>query len=230
MKSLQIYEYKGTQIEFEIIDGQVFANATEMCQVFGKRPVNWLDLTSTKRYIEALKVKSGNLTSLLETRKGNSSEFTQGTWIHEKLILKLAQWLDVDFEIWCDEKMAELIRTGAVSVKPMSSAEMFLQNAQLMVEHEKRIQAVEVKQGQTDGRLDEIEAKINTRPNYFTVIGFAVSNKLNLTMSRAKELGKMATQKCRELGLEIEKVKDTRFGFVNSYPTSVLQEVFSQAA
>ena len=32
-----------------------------------------------------------------------------GTWIHEKLILKLAQWLDVDFEIWCDEQIANIL-------------------------------------------------------------------------------------------------------------------------
>ena len=226
MKSLQIYEYKGTQIEFEIIDGQVFANATEMCQVFGKRPIKWLELESTKRYIEVVKAKSEKRT-LVETRQGGTNA---GTWIHEKLILKLAQWLDVEFEIWCDEKMAELIRTGSVSITPLSSAEMFLQNAQLMVEHEKRIKIVESRQDKTEDRITEIEAKISTSPSYFTVVGYAVLNKLNLTMSKAKELGKMATNKCKELGLEIEKVKDARFGFVNSYPTIVLREVFSQAA
>lgn len=230
MQKMQIYEYKGTQIEFEIIDGQVFANATEMCQAFGKRPTKWLELESTKRYVDALQVKSEKRTSLVETRKGNSSEFNQGTWIHEKLILKLAQWLDVDFEIWCDEKMAELIRTGAVTVKPMSSAEMFLQNAQLMVEHERRIGAIESKQSTADNRIAVLEAKVSTRPSYFTVVGYAVLNGLNLTMAKAKEFGKLATQKCKELGLEVEKVSDTRFGFVNSYPDIVLQDVFSQAA
>ena len=225
MKSLQIYEYKGTQIEFEIINGQVFANATEMCQVFGKTPYEFLRSEKAKRYIDALRKNSE--VQFIEIRNGG---FSPGTWIHEKLILKLAQWLDVEFEIWCDEKMAELIRTGSVSITPLSSAEMFLQNAQLMVEHEKRIKIVESRQDKTEDRITEIEAKISTSPSYFTVVGYAVLNKLNLTMSKAKELGKMATNKCKELGLEIEKVKDARFGFVNSYPTIVLREVFSQAA
>lgn len=229
MAKLQIYEYKGTQIEFEIIDGQVFANATGMCQAFGRRPINWLDLSSTKRYIEALMSKSGNLTSVVETRKGGNLS-NQGTWIHEKLILKLAQWLDADFEIWCDEKMAELIRTGTVTIKPLSSAEMFLHNAQLMVEHEKRIEAIENKQTQTDDRILQIESKVNTRPNYLTVVGFAVLNGKSLTMKKAKELGKIASLKCREKNLDIEKVQDTRFGLINSYPMEVLKEVFSEAA
>lgn len=114
MANLQIYEYKGTPIEFEVIEGQVFANATEMCQAFGKRPVKWLELESTKRYIEAIKAKSEKRT-LVETRQGGTNA---GTWIHEKLIIKLAQWLDVDFEIWCDEKVAQIISTGTVT-KPM---------------------------------------------------------------------------------------------------------------
>lgn len=221
MTKLQIYEYKGTQIEFEIIDGQVFANATEMCQAFGKIPYEFLRKESTQRYMEALRKNSDSL-EMVKTKTGGALQ--GGTWIHEKLILKLAQWLDVDFEIWCDEKMAELIRTGTVKIKPLSSAEMFLHNAQLMVEHEKRIEAVENKQTQTDDRILQIESKINTRPNYLTVVGYAVLKGLNLTM--AKEYGRLAAAKCREKGYEIEKVVDTRFGLINSYPEIVLKEVF----
>lgn len=92
------------------------ANATLMCQAFNKRANDWQNLESTKRYIGALLVKQENPVSLIETRRGNSSDFSQGTWIHEKLIIKLAEWLDVEFEIWCDEKIAELLRTGAVSL------------------------------------------------------------------------------------------------------------------
>ena len=77
-----------------------------MRQVFGKKPINWLDLISTRRYIDALKARSGNLT-LVETRQGGSNA---GTWVHEKFIIKLAQWLDVDFEVLCDDRIADLIK------------------------------------------------------------------------------------------------------------------------
>ena len=102
------FAYKGMSIEFEVINGEVFANATAMCQAFGKRPSKWLELDTTKRYIVALQAKSENRT-LVETRHGGANP---GTWVHEKLILKLAQWLDVEFEIWCDERISEIIKAA----------------------------------------------------------------------------------------------------------------------
>lgn len=115
---IKTLQYNGKPIEFEIINGQVFANATAMCQAFGKKPADWLRLATTQRYIDALKAKWENLTSV-ETRQGGADKGS--TWIHEKLILKLAQWLNVDFELWCDEKIAELLRTGEVSIRPRKS-------------------------------------------------------------------------------------------------------------
>lgn len=109
---IKVLDYNGKAIQFEIINGQVFANATAMCQAFEKKPADWLRLPTTKKYMDALKAKWENLT-LVETRQGGENP---GTWIHEKLILKLAQWLSVEFELWCDEKMAELLRTGSVSI------------------------------------------------------------------------------------------------------------------
>lgn len=148
MQSIQIFQYKETQIEFEVIDGEVFANATLMCQAFGKRPINWLDLSSTKRYIEALKARSANLT-LIESVQGGLNPRTR---IHEKLILKLAQWLDVDFEVWCDEKLSELLRTGKVELqqKQISTLDIMEMSIKQMREHETRLSSVEF-------RLNQIE-------------------------------------------------------------------------
>lgn len=142
MGNIQLFQYNDTPMEFEVIDGQVFANATIMCQAFNKRPSKWLELESTKRYLDALQVKTDLGTSLVETRKGNSNDFSQGTWIHEKLILKLAQWLDVNFEIWCDEKIAELLRTGKAELdkpKELSRKEILL----LALEAEERAEKAE---------------------------------------------------------------------------------------
>lgn len=225
MEGLRIFDYRGTQIEFEIINGEVYANATEMCQAFAKKPVNWLDLTSTQRYINALGAKSGNLT-LVKSKQGGSNS---GTWIHEKLILKLAQWLDVEFEIWCDEKIGELLKAGTATVKPLSPAEMFLHNAQILVTHEKRLEKIEDKQTVTDEKIREIEAKVSHRPNYFSIMGFAVLGKLTIGYEKAKQLGIAAKKLCVERGFDVEKIDDPRFGKVNTYPFEVLRIVFNQA-
>jgi len=60
MNNIQLFQYNNTSIEFEVIEGQVYANATAMCQAFGKRPNEWLRLPSTQRYIEALKAVREN--------------------------------------------------------------------------------------------------------------------------------------------------------------------------
>jgi hypothetical protein len=38
----------------------------------------------------------------------------QGTWFHEDIALEFARWLSVDFAIWCNDKIKELIRQGFV--------------------------------------------------------------------------------------------------------------------
>lgn len=96
MKNRKGKSWNPSTIQFEMVDGQLMANATDMCQVFGKKAHDWLRLESTKRYRDALNSKRGNLAGdnqLVTTKKNIGA----GTWVHEKLILKLAQWLDVKF-------------------------------------------------------------------------------------------------------------------------------------
>lgn len=111
---LQIFKYQESPIQFEEVDGILMANATLMCKPFGKISKDWLKSEQTKRYIAAIsdriKIPSADL---VRVKKGGMD---QGTWIHEKLILPLARFLSVDFEIWCDERIAELMRNGVTSV------------------------------------------------------------------------------------------------------------------
>ena len=122
MTDLKIFNYNDNSIEFEVINGQVFANATAMCHAFGKDVNQWKRLPQTKRYADALeKSLCNNHIVLFETKNGGANP---GTWIHEKLILKLASWLDVNFELWCDTKIAELLRTGKVELNPKDDANL----------------------------------------------------------------------------------------------------------
>jgi hypothetical protein len=114
---LKKYKYKGSPIQFDIIDGKVMANATAMCKAFNKNPYEWQRLESTKRYIKAITGKNLSVDNEVIITKATDPEKGGGTWIHEKLILSMARWLDVDFEIWCDGKIAELLRTGKTELK-----------------------------------------------------------------------------------------------------------------
>lgn len=96
-------DYRGLQVEFT--DSGWF-NATAVAAKYGKRPVDWLKLPETRRYIKAL-ARSSNVkkSHFSRTKRGNGG----GTWLHPKLGVRFAQWLDIDFAVWCDEQIDALI-------------------------------------------------------------------------------------------------------------------------
>lgn len=103
--------------------------------------------------------------------------------------------------------------------KVLTQAEMLLQSAQLLVDIEKRQSVLET-------RVTQIEANTKTRPDYFTVLGYAIMNKINLGIKQAASLGAKARSMCKKQGLDIDRVPDPRFGYVGCYPRTILDEVF----
>ena len=85
-----------------------FINATALCKAGGKRFGNWNQLESTKELIQVLESETGiTKQTLIDVNKGNSCKFAQGSWIHPKLTIHLAQWISSKFAIqvsyWIDE-------------------------------------------------------------------------------------------------------------------------------
>lgn len=231
MQELIIKNYNGFAIEFELIDGQLMANATAMCAAFGKRPADWLRSVAGARYVSALEAK-GKIPTLVETRQGGSNP---GTWINERLIIKMAQYLDVDFELQCDEWVAELLRTGKVELKVLTPAELLLKQCQQLVDHERRVQDLEVRQDADHkqivvlgDRVAEVAAKqTSIDSEYYAVSGYANLVKVRLPASAANTYGKLATQLSRTTGYAVGKVFDGKYGAVNSDHTEILKQVFA---
>lgn len=93
-------EFDGQAIQFN--DAGWF-NATKAAERFGKRVQHWQDNAETKAYIKKLNNRiSGDLT---KTKRGKNG----GTWLHPKLGVMFARWLDIDFAIWCDEQIDKII-------------------------------------------------------------------------------------------------------------------------
>lgn len=107
----------GSNIAFQIGNGDVMVNATEMAKPFGKRPIDWLRLPSSEVFIARLsEVRRSHITQLVRTSKGNFADSTeQGTWMHEDVALEFARWLSPAFAIWCNDRIKELMTTGSVS-------------------------------------------------------------------------------------------------------------------
>lgn len=106
-------QYKETAITFS---GEGWFNATEAAAKFGKRPVDWLALESTKEYLGALcESTEVRKSHFVKTVKGGDIS-KQGTWLHPKLGVVFARWLDVRFAVWCDEQIDAIVR-GTFDIK-----------------------------------------------------------------------------------------------------------------
>lgn len=103
--------------------------------------------------------------------------------------------------------------------KQMSPAETLLWNAQMLVEQERQLR-------QHDERINILEAKTTTRPDYFTIAGYASYLGVKVNLKKSGEYGRKASKICKNEGWPIDQTKDPRFGYVNMYPQSVLKRVF----
>lgn len=111
---LKTFNYEGNAVTFEMGNG-VMVNATEMARQFGKRPVDWLNLPSTKEFLNELSEvrKSNNAEiQLVLTKRGGADLSAQGTWLHEDVALEFARWLSPKFAIWCNDRIKELLTQG----------------------------------------------------------------------------------------------------------------------
>lgn len=107
-------EYQGKSYSFRA-DG--WFNATEAAKRYGKRPGDWLDLPDTQKYLEAVQRRYGKI-PYVETRRGGNTRLSgfAGTWLHPKLAVAFARWLDIDFELWCDEQIDKILHGEPLDV------------------------------------------------------------------------------------------------------------------
>jgi len=111
------------------------------------------------------------------------------------------------------------LQSTSQAMVPTSIEEMMILQLQGMIETKKRISEVEDK-------VKILEAKSTTRPDVFTIIGYATLHGVKVGLSLAAQLGKKAKAICNEKGIVVDKIHDPRFGQIGVYPADVLKEVF----
>ena len=112
----QVFEYNGNAVTFQLGNGDVMVNATQMAKPFNKQPHEYLRLPSTNELVKAITGKSRiDENQLVTTIRGGSNP---GTWMHEDIALDFAQWLSVDFRLWCLDRIKELVRFGITATQP----------------------------------------------------------------------------------------------------------------
>nr|DAM87484.1 MAG TPA: KilA protein [Bacteriophage sp.] len=150
MTENKIYKYNNKEITFQLTGREgVMINATQMIKAFeGKRINNYLRMEETQELVRALiRRKSPSIgetlfsaslsinelanidNSILKVVKGGLGE--QGTWMCEDLALDFAQWLSVDFKLWCNDRIKELLTIGFTATP--TTLEDILTNPDLII-------------------------------------------------------------------------------------------------
>ena len=144
------FDYQGQFVRFNS-DGWI--NATDIARQFGKEPNDWLMQRDSVKYLCALAKAIGesdflqeyNIISELDgstaasrakmlrlakrtglvTAKAGAGG---GTWLHPKLAVVFARWLDVDFAVWCDLHIDAVLRGSGDALQEYERAHKALES------------------------------------------------------------------------------------------------------
>lgn len=112
-RSIIPLQYEGQPVAFSD-DG--WLHATQLAERFGKNLRHWLDSPETLAYVCALDefhnpsseqsgISNVRNSAYLKARRGNGG----GTWLHPRLAVQFARWLDARFAVWCDLQISDLL-------------------------------------------------------------------------------------------------------------------------
>lgn len=101
----------------------------------------------------------------------------------------------------------------------LSDAEIILKMAQMNVENERRMKALELE-------LKEIKERTTTDIGRSTVVAYVTRHNISLDVKKYGAMGRKASTLCKKRNLPTGKVNDPRWGTVSVYPDDVLDEIF----
>ncbi|MGM1427922.1 phage antirepressor KilAC domain-containing protein [Sphingobacterium lactis] len=201
----KLFSYNGNEVTFRNEQGVAYVNANNMAKPFkGKEPKHWFENKETHDFIHALAKSRGiepkcqiptslntnelakTYPSLLIVVKGGQQQ--QGTWMHEDIALEYAQWLSVDFKLWCNDRIKELLSVG-ITATPQTIEDM-LSNPDMIIQMATQLKDLRAKTMRQ-------EAQLQTAQQYFQIVkpkaeyydDVLTSNSQITTNSIAMELG-----------------------------------------
>ncbi len=110
MNAIQSFQFNNIPVSFRD-DG--YLNATAIAAHFGKRVPDFIKTEQNQEYINALAEHISKTTKIVLDKNqlvivkhgGNN----RGTWLHPKLAIHFARWLDPKFAVWCDEQIEQIL-------------------------------------------------------------------------------------------------------------------------
>lgn len=121
--------------------------------------------------------------------------------------------------IACEKKLKE-------EAKPLSQIDVLIQSAMAIKENQERTARLEKQQEENENRLLQLEAKNITRPECYTVAGYASLIDKPINLALAKIIGIEAKKICKANEWAIDKTHDPRWGKINVYPLDAIRTAF----
>jgi len=158
--------YKDTAIHFlmQPENKNVMVNATDMAKIYDKRVQKFRDLKTTQEFIDALLVSENEKLKIRNKDPEQGFYLTEidvydgrkrgGTFMHRKLAVKFAAWLDVRFEIWMIDVIDQILHQTIF----------------------KRLNVLESKTDKADERKRLLE-KIEQSPDYLRIKQIEAENR-----------------------------------------------------
>ena len=115
----------------------------------------------------------------------------------------------------------KLIEKVSQPAKVLSPVQQLLAQAQMLVEMDSRVGAVE----QGVRRLEH-NCRRTITSHQLTVIAYANMKGIRPEDYNSSVVGRKATKLCKERNILIGKVVDSRYGLINTYPEEILDEIF----
>ena len=204
------------------IDGEPWFVATDVCRALeiGDTQSALRRLDDDEKGKDSIRTLGGNQELLIVSESGLYS-----------LVLGSRKPEAKVFKRWITHEVIPAIRkTGVYSVKPLSQAEMLLEQAKLMVRQEQRMSAMEIKQSETEKRIDALETKLNPTlgMDWYTITGYISLKKYRVNPNDYAMLGKQASSLSREKGYPIGSAPHPSYGKVGVYSSDILAEVFDR--
>ena len=143
MNAIQSFQFNNIPVSFRD-DG--YLNATAIAAHFGKRVPDFIKTEQNQEYINALAEHISKTTKIVLDKNqlvivkhgGNN----RGTWLHPKLAVHFARWLDPKFAVWCDEQIEQILSGSLTPSKALPNGLTHEQQAEVKALHNILLQSV----------------------------------------------------------------------------------------
>lgn len=221
MTDLVLHSFEGNEVRsHKDAKGMIWFVAGDVCRALG--------ISQTSKALKRIDDSQRGSTQI-PTPGGTQEVLTLNEPGLYSLILRSNKPGAKRFQLWVTgEVLPDIRKTGSYSrsAPPQVSPAQYLQLlANQMVEQERQL--LEVKSEIVEVRKIAIQAATTNAADtgYFGALAYLKLNHFQCDMKTTQRFGKECAKAARALGIRISKIRDQKFGEINAYPESLLQQV-----